>query len=701
MSLPYPVAPDSSDPGRPFLPNMHPEGNAHGYYNNGVGPPPSTGYPTNPSSFYPSVPSASGYPPSPSGYPPNPSGYPANPTPGPGYPPMPASSGYPNSSSAYPNIPSEAPQMVPSLYPSTDASPISNHPYPTNPGYPTSPSDSNASAPSAPPSSQYPSSANYPTSYPSGSSSQTPYPSGPTTQNPYPSGPASQNPYPSGPPGQSPYPSGPTSQNPYPSGPTSQNPYPSGPTSQNPYPSGPTRQNSYPSGPFQGSTSSAYPGAPSQELKVFKPFISSGLDNLPLNEGLSKKFQQYASDPKSNDMRDFNHQNFQEIKTKILKQRTLFEDSAFPASNSLLIDKYNGQEFVVSYFGRSKYEEKTIKWLRPHEICKASGSKKNPQMFVGATNRFDINQGELGNCWFLAALSNLVEDKRYLDQVIPPDQSFHSSYAGIFRFRFWRYGRWVEVVIDDRLPTRNGKLIFLRSIDSNEFWGALLEKAYAKLHGSYKALEGGLTIEAAVDFTGGIPELISIDQLSMSKERLFYLMSSADRNGAFMGAAVTKKSGFSQEAKSKGLHTSHAYTITNVVEIRSSSCSGGIPLIRIRNPHGNSKEWKGDWADGDKHWKAIPVHLREKLGLIFEDDGEFYMSFSDFCRFFGELEICHLTPDAAVVNFDPHATRIKRFEVFHFFGSWSNAKNTSGRLWKCRAKSILWKSTIFFGSEGS
>ncbi|CAB4068275.1 CAPNN [Lepeophtheirus salmonis] len=281
--------------------------------------------------------------------------------------------------------------------------------------------------------------------------------------------------------------------------------------------------------------------------------------------------------------------------------------------------------------------KKTIKWLRPHEICKASGR-------------------ELGNCWFLAALSNLVEDKRYLDQVIPPDQSFHSSYAGIFRFRFWRYGRWVEVVIDDRLPTRNGKLIFLRSIDSNEFWGALLEKAYAKLHGSYKALEGGLTIEAAVDFTGGIPELISIDQLSMSKERLFYLMSSADRNGAFMGAAVTKKSGFSQEAKSKGLHTSHAYTITNVVEIRSSSCSGGIPLIRIRNPHGNSKEWKGDWADGDKHWKAIPVHLREKL----------------------ELEICHLTPDAAVVNFDPHATRIKRFDVFHFFGSWSNAKNTSG-----------------------
>lgn len=101
-------------------------------------------------------------------------------------------------------------------------------------------------------------------------------------------------------------------------------------------------------------------------------------------------------------------------------------------------------------------------------------------------NSKDVTQGRLGNCWLVAACAALTTVKELWKTVVPDyklqewDPTRPEQYAGIFHFRFWRMGKWIDVVIDDQLPTLDGQLIFCHSTTDNEFWSALLEKAYAK-----------------------------------------------------------------------------------------------------------------------------------------------------------------------------------------------------------------------------
>ena len=91
---------------------------------------------------------------------------------------------------------------------------------------------------------------------------------------------------------------------------------------------------------------------------------------------------------------------------------------------------------------------------------------------------------------YLSALTAIATRQQLLKRVVPQDQSFaDKEYAGIFHFQFFRYGKWQEIIIDDRLPYNQKKkrLAFCQNnSDPNEFWSALCEKAFAKLYGSYE-----------------------------------------------------------------------------------------------------------------------------------------------------------------------------------------------------------------------
>lgn len=332
--------------------------------------------------------------------------------------------------------------------------------------------------------------------------------------------------------------------------------------------------------------------------------------------------QSISADAKPSDAVPHNGVSYGDLKKHCLKEGVLFEDPDFPAvDESMFFSRKPPRPFV---------------WKRPKEIV------EDPKMFVGGASRFDITQGMLGDCWLLAAVAALCQYEGLLYQVVPPDQSFTKDYFGLIRFRFWQYGRWEEVVVDDRLPTYNNKLVFLHSAQNNEFWSALLEKAYAKLCGSYEALKGGQTSEAMEDFTGGVTEVFDT---SKPPPKFFKLLMKAQERQSLMCCSIEAKPNEIEAKLDNGLIKGHAYSITSVSKAK---CRGqDVDLIRVRNPWGNEREWDGAWSDGSNEWKALSEEEKKKLNLSYDDDGEFWMSFADFQKNFTKVEVCMLSPDSA------------------------------------------------------
>lgn len=366
----------------------------------------------------------------------------------------------------------------------------------------------------------------------------------------------------------------------------------------------------------------------------------------------------------------YKNQHYAALKKHCHQTKTLFEDPEFPANNS-----------SVFY---SKPPPGVVQWKRPREICDA------PHLFVEGISSHDLNQGVVGNCWFVAACSCLALKPDLWKKVIPDwkeqewDSNHPENYAGIFHFQFWIFGEWVDVVIDDRLPTVNGELIYCHSKQNNEFWSALLEKAYAKLSGCYQSLEGGNTGDAVVDFSGAVAEAIDLSKEQFYKDEnrqdAFFedLLKVWDRGG-IISCSIRAEPHEIELKMENGLVKGHAYSVTAVKRVRLGHGllayfrNETLPLIRMRNPWGKT-EWKGAWSDSSEEWSNVGDTERGNLGITVEDDGEFWMSFTDWCKFFTDTDVCRLINTSLI---SIHKTW---HEVVHF-GRWT--QNRDPKLNRC------------------
>uniref|UniRef100_A0A8C1TB97 Calpain 1, (mu/I) large subunit b n=1 Tax=Cyprinus carpio TaxID=7962 RepID=A0A8C1TB97_CYPCA len=348
-------------------------------------------------------------------------------------------------------------------------------------------------------------------------------------------------------------------------------------------------------------------------------------------------------------------QDYEELKRECLESGKLFEDPCFPAVPQSL-----GFKELAPHSSKTQ----GVQWIRPTELS------DNPEFIVGGATRTDICQGALGDCWLLAAIASLTLNDRLLHRVVPHGQSFTDEYAGIFHFQFWQFGEWVDVVIDDRLPVKEKELMFVHSAEGNEFWSALLEKAYAKLNGSYEALSGGSTTEGFEDFTGGVAEMYELRQAPKDLHRI---IAKALERGSLLGCSIDVSPHSTYYRPGETMHQLWIYLRIFFVCVCNLSVNfrgSRERLIRIRNPWGQV-EWTGAWSDNSSEWNGIDPAEREEMNNHMED-GEFWMPFQEFKRQFSRLEICNLTPDALSED------SLNFWNTIKFNGTWRRGSTAGG-----------------------
>ncbi|XP_076948142.1 calpain-type cysteine protease DEK1-like isoform X2 [Bidens hawaiensis] len=315
------------------------------------------------------------------------------------------------------------------------------------------------------------------------------------------------------------------------------------------------------------------------------------------------------------------------VKENLLaKGEAHFTDQEFPPNDSSLFmdpDNPPSKLQVVS------------KWSKPTEIVNENQSGSNPCLFSGDANPSDVCQGRLGDCWFLSAVAVLTEVSRISEVIITPEY----NEEGIYTVRFCIQGEWVPVVVDDWIPCESpGKPAFATSKKANELWVSLLEKAYAKLHGSYEALEGGLVQDALVDLTGGAGEEIDMRssqaQIDLASGRLWSQLLRFKQEGFLLGAG--SPSGSDVHISSSGIVQGHAYSLLQVREV------DGHKLVQIRNPWANEVEWNGPWSDSSPEWTDRMKHKLKHVPQA--KDGIFWMSWQDFQIHFRSIYVCRVYP---------------------------------------------------------
>eukprot|EP01017_Pseudomicrothorax_dubius_P035374 TRINITY_DN4943_c0_g1_i19.p1 TRINITY_DN4943_c0_g1~~TRINITY_DN4943_c0_g1_i19.p1 ORF type:complete len:562 (-),score=108.59 TRINITY_DN4943_c0_g1_i19:128-1813(-) len=301
-----------------------------------------------------------------------------------------------------------------------------------------------------------------------------------------------------------------------------------------------------------------------------------------------------------------------------LKENMRFSDQEFqPIPRSICTEQSNPK----------LYELMEARWLRPDDFW----GKGNYHLF-DKIEPDDLIEGRLGNIYFLSSLSSLAEWPYRVQRLFLTKEV---NTAGLYAVALCLRGEWKEIIVDDYFPcTSDGKGPLFSRTNGNELWVLLLEKAWAKAHGSYERIEKGIAREVLHSLTGA-----PTTTLFMDNPNLWVNVLRGEKENWIMTATSDEKPGVSAGAVTQeGLFALQTYSLLSAHDVQTPQ--GPVRLLRLRNPK-KGAEWNGAWSDSSRSW--TPDLLQRLNHSLNRQDGIFFMAFEDFYKHFYSVSMCMVT----------------------------------------------------------
>ncbi len=384
-----------------------------------------------------------------------------------------------------------------------------------------------------------------------------------------------------------------------------------------------------------------------------------------------------------------------------------------------------------------------VEWLSARAFLPA-GRQHPPTLFGRPGDdpelapRDVVQSAHLGNCYLIAALSVLAERPALVRALFPDagDGVLRAAGTGVgadaatsprVAVRLHHQNQWRTVYVDGRFaaaPVREDeeaavedddggdggggggggdkqeeegsdakeeetgdgrrRLYYGKSARPGVFWVSYLEKAYAKIYGSYAALSGGDISEALGDLTGRPVLSIRVDHEPKGLWQTLVAHHAAGQLMACGWCGSDEDAAAYSASRDALVIPQHAYAILSMKTLKGTGRGGGQQCwVHLRNPWGNS-------ASGARRpLPAVPAAVRKQLDILAEassataaggsgrdsgdDAGTFWLSWSDFSRALNCVYVCLLNVGAIVPMPDLSSASSVQDTREEIWGQWTGA----------------------------